>query len=141
MAQFIGKWQAGKGSMSNFEAFGKAMGLPAEILEKFGDATWTATFTKDGDTWSVEYGSDVSPKRTYSYQEGKELVTTNMFGKGLKLTATFESDTKMTVMEQTEGENGWKSLKAIREIKGDKMIATVQELESGVTMTQEFTRC
>lgn len=29
----------------------------------------------------------------------------------------------MTVMEQTEGENGWKSLKAIREIKGDKMIA------------------
>lgn len=29
----------------------------------------------------------------------------------------------MTVMEQTENENGWKSLKVIREIKDDKMIA------------------
>ncbi|VDI22476.1 fatty acid-binding protein 1-like [Mytilus galloprovincialis] len=141
MAQFIGKWQAGKGSMSNFEAFGKAMGLPAEITEKFRDSTWTATISKDGDTWSVENESSVSPKRTYSYQEGKELVTTNMFGKGLKLTATFDSDTKMTVMEQTENENGWKSLKAVREIKGDKMITTITELESGVSMTQEFTRC
>ncbi|CAC5390237.1 unnamed protein product [Mytilus coruscus] len=145
MAQFIGKWQAGKGSMSNFEAFGKAMGLSDEILDKFRDSSWTVTFSKDGDTWLVENESSVSPKRTYSYQEGKELVTTNMFGKGLKLTTTFDSDTKMTIMEQTENENGWKSLKAVREINGDKMVA-VSYTDEMITMSKasnwtfEFTK-
>lgn len=39
----------------------------------------------------------------------------------------------MTVMEQTENENGWKSLKAVREIKGDKMI-TVSIYKQFTTM-------
>ncbi|XP_063399095.1 fatty acid-binding protein 2, liver-like [Mytilus trossulus] len=141
MAQFIGKWQGVEGSMKNYEAFGKAIGLPAEVLAKFKDSTWSINFSKDGDTWSAENISSTSPTKTFSYQEGKELVTTNLIGRGLKLTATFDSDCKQTVMEQTEMDNGWKNIKLVREITGDKMKMTFTELESGVAMTREYTRC
>ncbi|CAG2249295.1 unnamed protein product [Mytilus edulis] len=56
-----------------------------------------------------------------------------------KFTITIDSDSKMTMKEQSEL-MGWKTVKVVREIKGDKLVTTM-ELENGIQMTAEMTKC
>ncbi|XP_052065010.1 fatty acid-binding protein-like [Mytilus californianus] len=139
MAQFLGKWKSV--SMSNIEGVGKALGYTDEMITKYKESTWTFEFTKDGDKWSVTNESNNTPRSTNTYEEGKELETKNSFGKCLKITIKFDSDTKMTVMEKMELPVGWKNVKLVRQIEGNKMTAVMEELESGAKMTQILEKC
>ncbi|XP_052065013.1 uncharacterized protein LOC127704825 [Mytilus californianus] len=139
MAKFLGKWKSV--SMSNLEAVGKVLGYTDEMIKKYKESKWTFEFTKDGDKWSVTNESDNTPRSTNTYEEGKELVTKNSFGQCLKITIKFDSDSKMTVLEKMELPVGWKNVKLVRTIEGNKMTAVMEELESGAKMTQTLERC
>ncbi|XP_071181737.1 fatty acid-binding protein 1-like [Mytilus edulis] len=139
MAQFLGKWNSV--SMTNIEAVGKVLGFTDEMIKKYQESKWTFEFTKDGDTFSITNESNNTPKSTNTYEEGKELVTKNSFGQCLKITITFDSDSKMTVLEKMELPGGWKNIKLVRTVEGNKMTAVAEVLESGAKMTQTFERC
>ncbi|XP_076114750.1 fatty acid-binding protein 1-like [Mytilus galloprovincialis] len=139
MAQFLGKWNSV--SINNAEAVGKVLGYTDEGIKKFKESKWTFEFTKDGDKFSITNQSDNTPKTTNTYEEGKELVTKNSFGQGLKLTLKFDSDSQITVLEKMELPGGWKNVKLVRKVEGNKMTAVFEDLESGTKMTQTFERC
>lgn len=139
MSKFLGKWKGDGSSFVNFEAFAKASGLPDEVYEKLKQGTYSLEFSRNGDTWSYDVVSSILPTKTYTFQPGKEVNTTDLFGKSSKFTAVFDSDSKMTLQEQAEMMD-WKNITVTREIKDDVMLVEV-ELENGVKMSQEFTRC
>ncbi|XP_052065018.1 gastrotropin-like [Mytilus californianus] len=139
MTQFIGKWTGDGDSYTNYEEFAKASGVSEDLIEKFRNAKSTLEFKQDGEYWMCDASSDVTPSKCYKFKSGEEVTTTGPFGKGLKFTITIDSDSKMTMKEQSEL-MGWKTVKVMREIKGDKLITTM-ELENGIQMTAEMTRC
>ncbi|VDI22478.1 fatty acid-binding protein 1-like [Mytilus galloprovincialis] len=139
MAQFLGKWNSV--SMTNIEAVGKVLGFTDEMIKMYKESKWTFEFTKDGDKFSITNESNNTPKSTNTYEEGKELVTKNSFGQCLKITIKFDSDSQMTVLEKMELPGGWKNMKLVRNVEGNKMTAVLEELESGAKMTQTFERC
>ncbi|XP_071120496.1 fatty acid-binding protein Fh15-like [Mytilus galloprovincialis] len=139
MAQFIGKWKGDGTSYKNYDKFAKESGLTDELIEKFRNAKNTVEFKREGEYWVLDTSSDITPNKSYKFKPLEEVVTTGPMGKGVKFTVTIDSDSKMTMKEQSEL-MGWKTITVVREIKGDKMIATMI-LESGTEMTAEMTKC
>ncbi|XP_052065016.1 uncharacterized protein LOC127704827 [Mytilus californianus] len=139
MAQFIGKWKGDGSTYTNYDKFAKESGLTDELIEKFRNAKNTVEFKHEGEHWICDTWSDVTPSKCYKFKPLEEVVTTGPMGKGVKFTVTIDSDSKMTMKEQSEL-MGWKSITVVREIKGDKMMATMI-LDSGTEMTAEMTRC
>jgi hypothetical protein len=60
-------------------------GIPADMVEKFRTAESTIEFKRDGDNWTCNFKSNISPDRTYNFKLGQELTTTDPFGKGCKV--------------------------------------------------------
>ncbi|XP_052065017.1 gastrotropin-like [Mytilus californianus] len=139
MAQFIGKWKDDCSTYTNYDQFAKESGIPDELIEKFRNAKNTVEFKRDGEYWICDTSSDVIPSKCYKFKPSEEVVTTGPMGKGLKFTVTIDSDSKMTMKEQSEL-MGWKTVTVVREIKGDKMMTTMV-LDNGTEMTAEMTKC
>lgn len=60
-------------------------GLPDEVYEKLKQGTYSLEFSKNGDTWSYEVVSSILPTKTYTFQPGIEVNTTDLFGKASKV--------------------------------------------------------
>ncbi|XP_052065004.1 gastrotropin-like [Mytilus californianus] len=139
MAKFIGKWKGESSAFKNYDNFSKASGMPEEMIEKLRNATIYVEFKQDGDIWTLDFGSTVGPDKSYKFESGEEVTTTDPWGKGLKFTFTIDSDVKITQVEQSES-MGWKTFTVTKEIQGDDKFFERLALEDGTEMTCEFTR-
>ena len=60
--------------------------MPPDVAEKFKHATNTLDFRRDGDFWEYQIDSSVAPTKTYRFQHGQEVETTDFLtGKGVKV--------------------------------------------------------
>lgn len=81
------------------------IGIPAEYVEKYRNATIYVEYQHNGDNWTMITYSDVSPEiKTYSFHLGKELVTKDRHGKGVKVKHSYNF--LLGTYLFMEGENG-----------------------------------
>lgn len=68
------------------------VGYPADLIEKWRDAVYEIEYKKNGDKWQFSFNSTVgeeSMQKNYEFESGKEVTSTDTFGKGLTVCNTF----------------------------------------------------
>ena len=60
------------------------------MVEQFRNAKSTMEFMRDGDNWTVDFQSDVVPSKTYKFQPGKEIESTDPYGGAVKVMCSFK---------------------------------------------------
>nr|XP_034318421.1 fatty acid-binding protein homolog 5-like isoform X3 [Crassostrea gigas] len=137
MANFVGRWED-TGDKENFEEFATAMGLPADILEKYRATKHTIQYGINGNTWTMNLSSTFFPgkEKVYTFEIGKDMNDTGLDGNPIKFVITVVNDNEISEDLKVKMGDSWKDYKVSRKVDGDTMTTTLSAFGKTMTSTQ-----